>query len=98
MISTTVNLRIGSRAGRVFVDVRILNATKMVVRFPILMLSFVKEFRVGADRFVRPRESAWTYYIDKTIDEYTLAGWMHRVRADAAGRYENTVCCSVRLP
>jgi hypothetical protein len=30
--------------------VRILDATKMVVRFPIPMLSFVKEFRVGADR------------------------------------------------
>jgi hypothetical protein len=92
-----VNLRIGSRAGRVVVDVRILDATKMVVRFPIPMLSFVKEFRVGSDRCVRPRVSAWTCFMDLYIDECTLARWMHRVRADAAGRYENTVCYSVRL-
>ena len=53
--------------------------------------------RVGVDRCVRPAVSAWTCLINFLIDECPLAGWMYRVRADAAGRYDTTVGCSVRL-
>ena len=57
------------------------------------------EFRVGADRCVRPRFSVWDRleFLTFVDGNAALAGWMHRVRADLAGCYETSDCWMVRL-
>jgi hypothetical protein len=49
--------------------------------------------RVGADRCVRPNVSVWNHLqFLPFVDAYAaLAGRVHRVSADAAGRYKTTV-------
>ncbi len=67
----------------------------------ILLATSEKKFRVGADRYVRPRVAMHLGFIVVVLlfvdVYYALAGWMHRVCADLAGCYENPVLHSVRL-